>query len=212
MGLRLLIVGAGGHGAVVAETAAATGSWKAIEFIDDKLAGTEVVGFAVLPAGGDLGDHLNDATELVVAVGNNARRLELLKTAAKSGASLAKVIHPSAQISGSAVVDAGCVVFAGVVVNARAKVGVGTILNSAATVDHDCVLGDGVHVSPGANLAGGVTVGECSWIGIGSAVREGVTIGDDVMVAAGAAVVSDIPDRATVGGVPARILRSADDE
>jgi sugar O-acyltransferase (sialic acid O-acetyltransferase NeuD family) len=197
---------------VVAETAAATGRWKTIEFLDDKLAGTEVVGFAVLPVGGDLGDHLNDSTELLVAIGDNTRRIELLTAAAKSSASLATLIHPSAQISASATIDAGCVVFAGVVVNARAKVGVGGILNSGATVDHDCALGEGVHVSPGAHLAGDVTIGDRSWIGIGAAVREGVTIGDDVMVAAGAAVIADVPDGATVGGVPARILRSADDE
>jgi sugar O-acyltransferase (sialic acid O-acetyltransferase NeuD family) len=207
-----LIVGASGHGAVVAETAAESGRWETIEFFDDKPRGSELVGFAVLPAGGDLADHLNNSTDLIVAIGNNTRRLELLTAAAKSGATLATIIHPSAHISRSATIDAGSVVFAGVVVNARAKIGFGAILNSGATVDHDCVLGDGVHVSPGANLAGGVSVGERSWIGIGAAVRECLSIGRDVIVAAGAAVISDVSDGTTVGGVPARILRSADDE
>jgi len=208
---RLLIVGAGGHGAVVAEAAAESSHWDKIQFLDDKLVGSQVLGFSVVATTGDMVDQLDDSTELIVALGNNVHRLELLNAASKSGAGLATVIHPAAQISRSALTGGGCAVFAGVVVNARAKIGLGAILNTGATVDHDCVIGDGVHISPGANLAGEVTVGDRSWIGIGASVREGVTIGCDSIVAAGAAVIADVADGTTVGGVPARVLKTSDD-
>lgn len=209
---RLLIVGAGGHGAVAAEAAVESGSWKVIEFLDDHLAGSKVLGFSVIGGVGDLDLHLDSSTEVLIAIGDNAQRLDLLERAAESGVPLASVIHPGAHISRSACLGAGCVAFAGVVVNARAQIGAGTILNSSATVDHDCVIGDGAHVSPGANLAGDVKVGDRSWIGIGAAVREGISIGRESIVGAGAAVLADVPDGVTVGGVPARVLKSPDSE
>jgi acetyltransferase-like isoleucine patch superfamily enzyme len=44
-------------------------------------------------------------------------------------------------------------------------------------------------------------------IGTGAVLMPGVTVGEDAMVGAGAVVTSDVPDRAVVAGVPARVLR-----
>ena len=65
-------------------------------------------------------------------------------------------------------------------------------------------MGEVVHVCPGSNLGGNVKVGARSWVGIGSAVKQGVSLGADVTVGAGAVVISDIPDRSVVVGVPAK--------
>ena len=173
---RLLIVGAGGHGAVAAEAAAEAGDWDKIEFLDDDTAISRVLDFPVIGTVGDMTAHLDESTAVLIALGNNSRRLELLERAAGAGGRLATVIHPSAQISRSASIGAGGAVFAGAIVNARAKIGLGAILNTGATVDHDCVIGDAVHISPGANLAGEVIVGDGSWIGIGASVREGISL------------------------------------
>ena len=205
--MRLFIVGAGGgHGAVVAEAASATGRWRDIQFLDDNPESDTVLGFSVV---GDIDqlDILGDEDfEVIVAVGDNRRRLSLCRDFSEKGLRLATVIHPHACISPSAAVSPGTVVCAGTVVNARAQLGFACILNTSATVDHDCVIDDGVHISPGANLAGNVLVGECTWIGIGSAIKVGVRIGRDVIAGAGSAVISDVPDGETVGGVPARRL------
>jgi sugar O-acyltransferase (sialic acid O-acetyltransferase NeuD family) len=203
---RLLIIGAGGHGAVVAEAAAEVGQWSEIVFLDDTDTEGRVLEFPILGKSGDLSSFLDGDTEVFVAIGDNRRRLELLRSIAEENARLATVIHPTACISPSASVSSGTVACAGVIVNARATVGLGCILNTAATIDHDCAIEDGVHISPGANLAGNVHVGTCTWIGIGSSIREGIRIGRDSMVGAGSAVVSDVADGATVGGVPARAL------
>jgi sugar O-acyltransferase (sialic acid O-acetyltransferase NeuD family) len=203
---RLLIVGAGGHGAVVAEAAVAAGKWSEIAFLDDDGSKAQVLEFPILGTSGEMSSFLDGDTEVFVAIGDNRRRLELLRSIAKENAKLATVIHPTATISPSAAISAGTVACAGVIVNARATVGLGCILNTAATIDHDCAIEDGVHVSPGANLGGIVHVGSCTWIGIGSSVREGTRIGRDSMVGAGSAVVSDVVDGVTVGGVPARVL------
>jgi sugar O-acyltransferase (sialic acid O-acetyltransferase NeuD family) len=203
---QLLIIGAGGHGAVVAEAAAETGNWSEIAFLDDNLSGEILPGLTVEGTVADLVQKANKNAEVIVAVGENRKRIELLDTVSDFQCRIATVVHPASTVSPSATIGEGSVLFGNVVVNARATIGRGAILNTACTIDHDCLLEDGVHVSPGANLAGNVRVGRYAWIGIGSAVREGVTIGKGAIVGAGAAVVSDVPDGVTVGGVPARVL------
>lgn len=204
----LVVVGAGGHGAVVAESAAESGTWSKIRFLDDVVRDAPLSGIPVIGPVSDLPKHVGPGVQVVVAVGGNRRRLELLQSAIEHGAEIATVVHPRAWISRSAEIAEGSVVFAGVVVNARTKVASGCILNTGATLDHDCSIGVGAHISPGANLAGGVSVGDRSWVGIGASVKEGIRIGNDVIVGAGAAVTSDVADGKTVVGVPAKELEA----
>ena len=203
---RLLIIGGGGHGAVVAEAAIASGSWSEILFLDDELTGQCVLDHPVAGSVSELSGFLDDNTESLVAIGNNRQRLELLDRISENDGATATVIHPKAWISPSATISPGVVICAGVIVNARASIGPGCILNTGATIDHDCVIHAGAHISPGANLAGCVTIGMRTWVGIGSSVREGINIGKDSIVGAGAAVVEDVNDGVSVGGVPAREL------
>ena len=204
---RLFVVGAGGHGAVVAEAAVESGNWTEIVFLDDDESLGTVIDLPVAGRIEELFTLLDRQSEVIVAIGSNRRRLELCKNIDQNGLRLATVIHPAACISRSVSISPGTVVCAGVIVNARARVGRACILNTGSTIDHDCVLEDGVHVSPGAHLGGTVRVGECAWIGIGASVREGVKVGRDAIVGAGAAVVSEVCDAVTVGGVPAKVLK-----
>jgi len=207
---RLFILGAGGHGAVVAEAAILSKKWVSVELLDDNAdPGIPVVGCSVIGKISNWSDFVGRNCEFFVAIGNNEQRDELLSSIEKRGGALATITHPSAVISPSANVEPGVVVCAGAVVNPRARVGRGTIVNTAASVDHDCALGNATHVSPGAHLAGRVTVGARTWIGIGAVVSEGVTIGSDSVVGAGAAVVSDVDSSQTVVGVPASPMRKA---
>lgn len=203
---RLAILGASGHGKVVAESALRAG-WDSVDFYDDAWPGKRRFGKWVIS--GDTATLLDKPTAfdgVVVAIGDNVIRMKKIWQFQAAGIDLATVVHPAATISDSARLGVGSVVMAGVVVNADALVGVGAILNTLCSVDHDCVLADGVHISPGAHLAGDVRVGELSWVGIGVSIRQGVTVGRGVTIGAGAAVVCDIADNSTVAGVPATDL------
>lgn len=202
----LLIIGAGGHGHVVGDIAEVCG-WGPIAFLDgDPAADDPRCPWRVIGAPEAVGNYRDAYPNAFVAIGDNARRLEVLDQLAGLGFELPALVHPKATISRHATIAEAGVVMAGVVVNFGASVARGAILNTGCMVDHDCRFGEGVHVSPGAAVAGGVSIGVRSWIGIGASVCQCVAIGSDVMVGAGAAVVSDIGDGLTVGGVPARRL------
>ncbi len=187
---RLIIIGAGGHGRVVADAA----SVPAV-FLDEDTSLEGVIGKP-----NELSAVTSNNDGIVVAIGDNSTRLQMLGGIKQA----TTIVHESSVVGNAVTLGVGTVVLAGAIININAKIGVGCIVNTGATVDHDCQLADGVHISPGANLGGNVTVGKCSWIGIGACVKNGVTIGKNVIVGAGAAVVQDVSDNVTVVGVPAK--------
>ena len=201
---RLAILGASGHGKVVADTAEICG-WGEVSFFDDAWPDKNMNGqWRIVGNTETLLQSLDQFEGVVVAIGNNGIRKQKMDMLIQENAVLVSIIHPTAVISRYVSIGEGSVVFANVVVNVGAKVGGGVILNTACSVDHDCKLGDAVHISPGAHIAGDVWIGEASWVGIGASVRQGIHIGELVVVGAGACVISDIIDEATVVGVPAK--------
>lgn len=148
---KLLILGAGGHGQVVAETAAACG-YEQIAFLDDNdpnVSGT----ISEL-------DKFHDCyEECFVGIGNNRLRLELLQKAEASGFKLPILIHPTAYVSGSARIQKGTIIEPMAVVNSHAMVGAGSIISVGAIVDHDALLESAVHINAGAVVKAGGMVG-----------------------------------------------------
>ncbi|MFM1831678.1 MAG: hypothetical protein RLZZ558_2018 [Planctomycetota bacterium] len=114
------------------------------------------------------------------------------------------IIHPSAEIAGTAVIGEGSHVLARTVVAADCRLGSMVIVNHGATVDHECVLADGVHVAPGATLCGCVTVDAHAMVGAGAVVLPRIRIGARAIVGAGAVVTRDVPADCTVVGSPAK--------
>ncbi len=207
MNKSLLIIGASGHGRVVADTAQLSATWNYIAFVDDRYPEIDNSGgWPVVGKVTELSTLASQFKDVIVGVGNNLIRLDLQKRARELGFSIATVIHPSATVSKKTKVGDGSVLFANTVVNIGTSLGEACIINTAASIDHDNQIGDGVHVSPGANLAGNVSVGSCTWIGIGSSVVHGIFIGADVTIGAGSVVSKNVDDNVTVVGNPARVL------
>ena len=204
---RLAILGASGHGKVVAEAAFLSKNWTDIVFFDDAYPSINMLeSWSVVGNTQDLIDQVNSFDGVVVAIGNNAIRLLKQSELQQYGCNVVSIIHPSAIISPSAKISCGSTVMAGAIISPYCYIERSCIINTGATIDHDCQLGEGVHISPGVNLAGEVKIGTLSWLGIGSCVKQQVEIGERVMVGAGAAVVSNVMDDLTVVGVPARPL------
>lgn len=209
----LLIVGAGGHGKVVADIAYQSGRWGDIAFLDDQYTKSMMVcEWKVIGKASEAARFREAYPEAIVAIGANLLRLEMQKKMSEAGFQFPVLIHPDASVSRFSSIGAGSVICAQAAVIIGARIGLGVIVNTGASVGHDCALEDGVHVAPGVRLAGGVSVGECSWIGIGAAVRECLTIGRGVFVGAGSTIIRDIPDGVTVVGSPGKIIGTHEQE
>jgi sugar O-acyltransferase (sialic acid O-acetyltransferase NeuD family) len=205
---RLALLGASGHGKVVADAALAAG-WQEVVFFDDAWPGVTInQHWLVVGSTAKLLACADQFNGVLVSIGNCSVRWQKQQMLKAAGVTFATVVHPRACVSGFAYLGEGTVVMAGAVINADVMVGESGIINTGATVDHDSMLAHAVHISPGAHLSGNVSVGACSWIGVGAVVRQGACIGTGVLVGAGAVVVADIADGLTVVGSPARALKS----
>jgi FlaA1/EpsC-like NDP-sugar epimerase len=75
---RLIIIGAGGHGAVVAEAATAAGHWREVAMLDDRYPEHQsIVGFPVVGSVASYRDFLDESCLFSVAIGENSARLAL---------------------------------------------------------------------------------------------------------------------------------------
>lgn len=195
---KLIIIGASGHGKVVADIAALNG-YKDISFLDDDESIKECAGYPVIGKSTEAPDG-----DVFVAVGNAEIRRRLMEF--YSSRKLPVLIHPNAVLAEGVEIGEGTVVMAGAVINSDVKIGRGCIINTCSSVDHDCVISDYVHVSVGAHVAGTVQIGKRTWIGAGATVSNNLRICEDCIIGAGAVVVKNIEEVGTYIGVPAKIM------
>ena len=136
------------------------------------------------------------------------------------------IIGDQAQVRERASIGAGTVVGRGSSVDFDAVVGARVLIQTGVYVTAGTIVEDDVFLGPGATttnddtmgrhprgeaLAGPVLRRACR-IGGGVVLVPGVEIGEEAFVAAGAVVTRDVPARAVVMGVPARVVREVTDE
>lgn len=205
---ELILMGAGGHGAVVADTAVSAG-FVLVGVLDRVRPDVaEAPPFGGVPWRGDpedphpsLAELLGDGARIHAAVGEAGLRRRWLEPHLDAAAT---IIHPSAVVSPSAELGVGCFIGPRAVVNARARIGVGAIVNSGAIVEHDVHVGSFAHLAPASVLLGQSRVGDNALIGGGAVVLPSRTVGAGATIGAGAVATRQVAENDVVVGVPAR--------
>jgi len=202
---KIYIIGAGGHGQVVADTLFAIGIIPA-GFLDDneKLVGRTVLNIPVI---GRISKAKNIDGKFIIAIGDNIARKKIVEELSLPEEKYFTAVHPGSIIAKGVKIGAGSMIMGGVVINTGTVIGKHTILNTGSTIDHHNIVEDFVHVAPGSHTGGTVRIKEGAFLGIGVSVIPGKTIGKWAIIGAGATVITDIPDNVTAVGVPAKIIR-----
>jgi len=198
---KLVIIGASGHGKVIADIAVKNG-YEEIIFLDDDETKKECAGFKVMGKTDEI--YCYRDWNFIIAIGNTKIREKLQNKAPN----IVTLIHPNAVISRRVKIGSGTVIMAGAVINSDTEIGDGCIINTGSSVDHDCVINDYSHISVGAHVAGTCKIGKYTWIGAGATVSNNIDICNDSLIGAGAVVVKDIERPGTYIGVPAIKMNS----
>lgn len=92
----------------------------------------------------------------------------------------------------------------------------GIYIGDGTLIGHNVVLATLNHAkSPSERssmIPAPIHIGKDVWIGSNATVLPGVTIGDGAIIAAGAVVTKNVPERTIVGGVPATVIRTIEEE
>jgi acetyltransferase EpsM len=135
-------------------------------------------------------------------------RKDFISQASQRGLKFASLVHPRAWLSDRSAIGEGSSLDINVVVAGFSEIGRHVRIGRGATVGHHCRIHDYSTIHPGVHIAGNCEIGPQATIGIGATLVEGCRVGYGGFVAAGAAVIKDVPDRALVGGNPARVAQS----
>jgi sugar O-acyltransferase (sialic acid O-acetyltransferase NeuD family) len=211
--MNVVIVGAGGHGHVVADillAASRCGEYvRPIGYVDDRSSSQLSLkpNQPLLGTIAELSEFPHDA--VVVAIGDNAARARIMCALTRAGERFVTARHPSVIVSEDVELGDGSVLGARTAVVTGSRLGRGVILNTGSTIDHHTIVGDYAHIAPGVHVGGEVAIGAGALIGIGATVLPRISIGAGAIVGAGAVVTRDVPAGVTVVGVPARPIRES---
>lgn len=128
-------------------------------------------------------------------------------------------VRERSQIGAGTVVGRGSAVDNDVVIGARVRIQTNVYVTAGTLVEDDVFLGPGVTTTNDNSMARhspdeplrGATLRRACRVGGGVVLTPGVEIGEEAFVAAGAVVTTDVPTRAVVMGIPARIVREVED-
>ncbi|PFP29497.1 acetyltransferase [Bacillus sp. AFS073361] len=207
--MKIVVVGRGGHSKVIEDMILSYQENQIVGFLDDKynnVSLNENIYFGPISSAKRLVDNFGDI-KFVIAIGDNKIRQSIVQRLNLSDENYVTVIHESAVISPSAMIDNGTVVMPHAVINADTRIGVHSIINTGTVIEHDCNIGDFSHVCPGTTVTGTVQIGEGGYIGAGATIIPNVKIGDWAIIGAGATVIMDIPAHCTAVGIPAKVKK-----
>jgi sugar O-acyltransferase (sialic acid O-acetyltransferase NeuD family) len=214
----LVVYGASGFGQQVMfwveDANAAEPRFRIRGFVDDDPTthGGEHTGHAVLGGGDWLRERAKSApVAVVLGLASPAVKRQLVRELRAPGIDFPSIVHPSAVVSGHAVIERGAVLAPGCVASVNVRLGEFALVNTACTLGHDAQVGAYAALLPGVNVSGGALLGERVTVGTGAALVQGVEIGDGATVGAGATVLASLPAGCTAVGTPARPLSRGGD-
>lgn len=205
----IIIIGAGGHAKIVIDTIEAQGQFKIVGLLDKAGQTAKVLNYAIIGTDDDFLSAPQTVKNVALGLGiiqASTLRQKIYEKFEQKGFTFPTLIHPSAIVAKSAIINKGAQILAGVVIQPEACIEANVIVNTGAIIEHDCRIGAHSHIAPGAVLGGGVTVGSCSLIGLGAKILPGVRIGAGSTVGAGAVVIHDLLENSRVAGNPAHMI------
>lgn len=150
-----------------------------------------------------------DGVEAVYCpLGNNMLRVKFLSMARRLGYKTPNYIHPSVIISPNVSIGEGVYVLLGTTIMPHTIIKDFVMISMGVHLAHHSVLDEGVFLSTGCNFGASIHAFRYAYCGISSTIMTGIhELGEDCLIGAGAVVIRDVPDRAVVAGVPAKVLK-----
>lgn len=215
MSKKVIIIGGEGNGGVIASCIEDNRKrfndleWKVVGFVNDYE--KEVCGYPVLGGTDDVKKLLKNEEYYFMwgihMIGRNVLTEKVFNKVNIPIDRFATIIHKTAFIADSAILEPGVFVMANSYIGPQARIGLCTLIMSNSMIGHNTVVGSLCHFSVGSITSSYITIGKCSDVTLGARVLEKRKIGDFAVAGAGSLVTKDIPDYEIHIGSPAKFLK-----
>lgn len=209
--MKSIIIGAGTYGEVYLAYLNEAGV-EVLGFLDDNtdLCGRMIKGVPVL-GGTELLKSLKETLQIEAVycpIGNNQLRVSFLSRAKELGYKTPNYIHPTAILSPNISVGEGVYILLNTSIMPYVTIGNYVMISMNANIAHHSILEEGTFISTGVNFGASIIAHKCSYIGISATVMTGIeSLGENCLIGAGAVVIKDVPTKAVVAGIPAKVLK-----
>ena len=205
---KVIVIGCGNQAEVVIDIISSQNNYEIIGVTSQDHDLSEFCGYPVL--GNDsvlLKMNKNTSFKLAMGIGgyrSNKKRKEVFDTLKHQGFDFINVIHPFTSISKTASLGEGLTIYAGTVINTKAKIENNVILALNSSIGHHTHIESHSLISASASIGANAIIGEASLVAMGGRIISGVQIGSNVIVGAGAVVIKSIESNKKVFGIPAK--------
>lgn len=211
----LIIIGGAGHGSVI--EACVNDNRKRFGDLEWEIKGfcndfdSEVDGYPVLGKICDIPKLIENGYYFawgIHLIGRNKRTFDLFKSISIPDDRWATIIHKTAFLADSVVLEPGVFIMANAYIAPRTTIGKCSMIKANTNIGHDVVIGSLSHVAMGAIVVSCVELGVCSNVAVGATVLAHCKIGDFAMLGASSLATHSIPAYEIHAGVPAKYLKN----
>lgn len=210
MSKKLLIIGAGDLGQLMAHHINEDKTFELVGFVDDtKKIGELISSKPVLGGIKDLDSLFEDNAFNFVLIAIGYKHLDfkekIYKELQDKSIPLAKFIHKSVHYDSSLKIGDGSFVLPGVVLDKDVELGNCVLLNTGVVIAHDTKIGDFCFLAPSVNLAGFIKIAAKSFLGINTTIIDNIQITAPIQTGASATIVKNISESGLYLGTPAKL-------
>lgn len=210
----LIIIGGTGHGSVIEACIKDNRKhglceWDLKGFCNDYDA--EVDGYPVLGKLADIPNLIEKGYWFIWGIhliGRNYKTVELYDKIQLPISRLATIIHHTAFVDDTVVIEPGCLVMYNSYIAPRTHIGESTMIKANTNIGHDVNIGRLSHVAMGSTIVSCVDLGVCADIAVSATILAHNKIGNYSMLAAASLATHSIPDGEIWAGSPAKFLKT----
>lgn len=208
---NLILIGGGGHCKACIDVIEQEGRFEIKGIVDqEENIGKKVLGYDIIACDHDLKELAKSYDYFFITIGqlkSSKVRVKLFQLIKSLNKELPVIISPRAYVSPHTTLGEGTIVMHGTIINAGAKIGCNSILNTKALIEHDACVGNHNHISTKAVLNGNVKIGDRCTIGSNATVIHEIEIANEIVIGAGAVVAHNLETAGIYVGVPAKKMR-----